>query len=275
MSTETEPRVGYEQIGPAFVAKGEANKYAILLGWLDGKFQYLEKYAQQYRQRNYTVIVFPSISADQSAMENAKVGDALRFDQLRPLVSYLNEHNITEPLQSSENPNLPSLVIHNFSNGGCFVLRRLVLALEAESRRFIRSAVILDSCPSHATPTAGAGFFSASYKQPIIKSIVWTIAYAGLYLYSSIFDMNLNPINVCGKYGILDSCGVRGPRLFLYSDTDELVPMAEVESRIKEAEMDGVVVVSKKFSGSEHVKHAVMFPNEYWAAVDTFLSSSQ
>ncbi|KAJ3116406.1 hypothetical protein HK100_001082 [Physocladia obscura] len=82
MSTETKPAVGYEQIGPAFVAKGKANKYVIILGWLDAKFRYLEKYAQQYRERNYTVIVFPSSSADQSVFEHIKVGDALWRDYL-------------------------------------------------------------------------------------------------------------------------------------------------------------------------------------------------
>ena len=57
------------------------------------------------------------------------------------------------------------------------------------------------------------------------------------------------------------------PRLYLYSQADEMVPWTEVEEHAEEARKAGLDVRMERFEGSPHVAHARTDPERYWGAV--------
>ncbi|KAJ3380888.1 hypothetical protein HDU84_005524 [Entophlyctis sp. JEL0112] len=277
----------YEQLGLAFIGRplqpvGAANeRFVLILGWLDGQFRYVEKYAQWYRTNGYTAIIMLSKSSDHSPFDIPKTGSDLDPDSLKPLFDYLAEKGLITNQNSSSVGAVPSkhFVVHVFSNGGCFLLRRLILCLGGADKCFTpATGVLLDSCPSKLSAAGGAGFISASIaKHWLAKAVLWHVAYAYFVVVLYFLDQEKTPIEVSAKYAISQKNvegNLIGPRLFLYSDTDELVICKEVQSRIEEAKQEGgFVVKEKKFVGSEHVKHAVMHKEEYWGTVQDFLNS--
>lgn len=57
------------------------------------------------------------------------------------------------------------------------------------------------------------------------------------------------------------------PRLYLYSDTDLVIPSKAVEEHIAEAKQEGFDVQAELFHGSAHVSHARKDPERYWGAI--------
>ncbi|KAI9336334.1 hypothetical protein BDR26DRAFT_1008889 [Obelidium mucronatum] len=115
-----------------------------------------------------------------------------------------------------------------------------------------------------------------SVTNPYLKSIVWTLSYAAL-VPLTLFDTSNHAISRSASYAVSTKNkdgNVHGPRLFLYSDSDDLVQASEVKEYIQQAKEEGVVVEERFFVGSPHVKHAVVFKEEYWNTVDQFLGSN-
>ena len=57
------------------------------------------------------------------------------------------------------------------------------------------------------------------------------------------------------------------PRLYLYSQADEMVPWMEVEAHAEEARKAGLDVRMERFGGSAHVAHVRTDPERYWGVV--------
>ncbi|KAI9353617.1 hypothetical protein BDR26DRAFT_848889 [Obelidium mucronatum] len=272
----------YNALGASFVAMPELGTskkgVAILFGWLDGKFQYVEKYGKYYRSSGYKTVIILCSSKTQSVLSMSKT-DNLDVSEFDPLIQDLALEKMIETSVSSTSVPLSTttspLVIHAFSNGGLFRLRQFLKILNAQHKSLINASVILDSCPGKASPTSGVGFLTSGIKNPIAKRIAAAVVYTGLSIYFSAFaDPKQHPIHLSAMYAVseknLDG-NLVGPRLFLYSDRDELVPFKEVEDWILFAKVEGLQVAKVKFSGSSHVKHAVMYPQEYWNVVGEFL----
>ena len=69
------------------------------------------------------------------------------------------------------------------------------------------------------------------------------------------------------KYLLLPWFSKHTPRLYLYSQADEMVPWTEVEEHAEEARKAGLDVRMERFEGSPHVAHARSDPERYWGAV--------
>lgn len=57
------------------------------------------------------------------------------------------------------------------------------------------------------------------------------------------------------------------PRLYLYSQQDDLIPVDAVEEHAQQAEACGFDVSLEKFSDSKHVAHARVYPERYWGSI--------
>ncbi|KAF7794124.1 hypothetical protein EIP86_005254 [Pleurotus ostreatoroseus] len=64
------------------------------------------------------------------------------------------------------------------------------------------------------------------------------------------------------------------PRLYVYSDADEMVPADAVEEHIADAKQKGRIVHVEKYHGSLHVSHARKDPERYWGAVQGLWSEA-
>ncbi|KAJ3249310.1 hypothetical protein HDU77_007792 [Chytriomyces hyalinus] len=91
--------------------------------------------------------------------------------------------------------------------------------------------------------------------------------------YTAYILLSAYPVSAPYAVSELNAKGnLTGPRLFLYSDVDELCAMDEVQRRIEACKAEGIVTEEKLFIGSLHVKHAVVHKDEYWSLVSQFLS---
>ncbi|KAI9336335.1 hypothetical protein BDR26DRAFT_1008890 [Obelidium mucronatum] len=280
----------FEQIGPAYIAGPTATsgtranatdgkrKVVFLFGWVEGQFKHLAKYAQVYRSKGYTTIVQLSTTADYNLCHGNQDLKSQDFDSL---IAYIKEHSLVEPHKDDNNiisnnnaSGNDKIVIHCFSNGGVFKLRRFITSLHAQNLTLKSTHVILDSCPGRPSALSGAGFLTSGITNPYLKSIVWTLSYAGLVPFLTLFGTSNHAISRSASYAVSTKNkdgNVHGPRLFLYSDSDDLVQASEVRGYIQEAKKEGVVVEERFFVGSPHVMHAVVFKEEYWNTVDRFL----
>ncbi|KAJ3029279.1 UNVERIFIED_CONTAM: hypothetical protein HDU68_012596 [Siphonaria sp. JEL0065] len=266
----------YEVIGPAWIGKPthhhlfESKKYVLIFGWLDAQFKYVEKYAQSYRSKGYTAIVQIGTSHDFDVVWN----DRKQFDEFDPLIDYLNQNNLLEATGTTAHSSHPKVVLHSFSNGGMFKIYRLVNALHAKGHQLKSHGLILDSSPGKPTAVSWAGFIASMTQNSILKPV----AFAGGFLVACflmvIYDMKKHPISLGIPYitSVKNENGnVFGPRLFLYSQADDVIQFADVKDHVETTRKEGIVAEEMMFTTSPHVKHAVDFKEEYWKAVESFL----
>ncbi|KAI8619874.1 hypothetical protein BC830DRAFT_1102053 [Chytriomyces sp. MP71] len=261
----------YRHLGPFYVASpstaaSSERKNALLFGWVDSKVQYVRKYADWYRSRGYTVHI---VLCDRSILG---VNGPAAQEPFEVLVQDLTAHGLITPLdQESKN----KAVIHSFSNGGPVQLRNLLLHLHSQGKKLRTRAVILDSGPGYATASSGSGFMTAGIKNSYARYAARSVLYGAFAMYTSVFSLESHYVNLAAPIVVSQKNvegNLMGPRLFLYSDVDEIVPVVEVKRRIEECKAEGIPVDEMMFQGSPHVKHAMTFSEEYWGKVEKFLA---
>ncbi|KAJ3222688.1 hypothetical protein HDU81_009676 [Chytriomyces hyalinus] len=279
-------------IGAPFTDTGPT-KYALLFGWIGGSFKNVDKYAQYYRSTGFTACIILSDHPDITLAADGKESP----DYFDALIHELTSHNLVTPktqpattttTTTTATHNTQKVVLHLFSNGGCIKLRHFLHCLDAQDLKLESKAVILDSCPGHASMKSGSHFMTVGIKNPIARVVARNGLYASLQVANVINngcavvglpsrDMSKHPIEVSAPYAVSEKNeggSVTGPRLFLYSDEDKLCHADEVQEWIAVCKAEGIVVEEKMFVGSEHVKHAVVHKEEYWGLVASFLDRS-
>ena len=212
---------------------------------------------------------------------------------LQPLASLIR----TRAPAALPGPTSPVLV-HTFSNGGCFGLKTLNELFEhggkgetqrllGEGRGLPARAVVFDSCPGDTDLRITVRAFTAPLRSLWIKvpaSALVAIFYAFAKLANLCVFLLLAPLyraeeinhsirrkpstlHLMGTY--LNSNLPPAPRLYLYSSEDLLIPAPHVEAHAATAKSIGVDVRLEKFQGTQHVSHVRGPGNEqrYWAAV--------
>ena len=135
------------------------------------------------------------------------------------------------------------------------------------------SAVILDSCPGEGGLEVTRRAFANAVRNPILRRLISafiTFFYIYIVLAYQIFGKKsriLKMRTTLNKYVLLLWFSKRTPRLYLYSQADEMVPWTEVEAHAEEARKAGLDVRMERFEGSPHVAHARTDPERYWGAV--------
>ncbi|KAI8619168.1 hypothetical protein BC830DRAFT_826635 [Chytriomyces sp. MP71] len=256
-------------------ATNTAKQHAIVFGWMNADPKHVSKYANVYRNRGFDVHVVLS--------DSSQLWDTSSKVQIphEALLRHLNALKLLSDPSSTKETRIeaPKAVIHALSNGGCIQLRNLVHHLHSNGKSLNARAVILDSCPGYATPETGAAFYSLNIKNDFFRRIVRSTLLLSLRWFGPLFvDVKNHPIELSARSAISQQNkqgNVRGSRLFLYSDADELVSLAEVTGRIRECRDEGVQVEEKVFHGSPHVKHAVLYPEQYWRTVFDFIARNK
>ncbi|KAL4257767.1 TMEM53 family protein [Pleurotus pulmonarius] len=70
-----------------------------------------------------------------------------------------------------------------------------------------------------------------------------------------------------GEPDVLLVASADAPRLYVYSDKDEMVRAEVVEKHVRRVRGLGYTTRVEKFVGSRHVQHARSDPDRYWGAV--------
>lgn len=192
------------------------------------------------------------------------------------------------------------ILVHTFSNGGCFGLRtvnelfeqpaakgELQPLLEEKGKGLPARAVVFDSCPGDTDLRISIRAFTAPLRSlwtkiPASALVAFFYAFAKLSnLFVGSFALGTSETNadarsirrkpstlhLMGTY--LNSNLPPVPRLYIYSPEDLLIPAPHVEAHAAVAKSNGVDVRLEKFDGTQHVSHVRGPGNEqrYWAAV--------
>lgn len=242
-----------------------APKLIALFTWMGAQEPHVAKYITGYQS------LYPSSSilVIRCPMENVVLRDKPRRD-VGPAVSALRS---ILP-EGSEGPGeVPEMILHLFSNGGCVMFQHFMNVLRdaagegKESGRLPRHVCVMDSCPGsfdwmRAHKALSAGF--PAWVSPFVHLIV---------LFHLVTSLVSEPVGVKGgRWGlVLNEAGVlsvQERRVYLYADGDEMVDPRHVEKHAEEAKegLDGAVK-TLNFGASRHVAHARTDPERYWGAV--------
>ncbi|KAF7794123.1 hypothetical protein EIP86_005253 [Pleurotus ostreatoroseus] len=145
---------------------------------------------------------------------------------------------------------------------------------------FPASCIISDSCPGCVDVGAAVRGFTAAIKSRILKVVASLLFYLGLFVLIIMRVLLRQEHLIHAMRARLNEASVfpwmssTTPRLYIYSDADDMVPASAVEEHIADAKQKGRIVHVEKYHGSLHVTHADMDPERYWCAVQSLWSEA-
>jgi len=170
------------------------------------------------------------------------------------------------------------LLLHSFSDGGSFTSTFIAKKyLDKMGKMLPTTAMILDSSPGRASYEGTVRAFSVALpKNPIIKFIGilgirlvwWLYRIASLLRGLFVLDGHLNLVERARvDLNTKSLMNIDTPRLYIYSEADDMVAWNLIEEHIEEAEKLGYVVDREKFLESGHCGHLMFDMKRYWTAV--------
>lgn len=264
----------------------DAPELVILCSWLYALPKHIAKYTAAYRRVYPTS---PILLLKQDGPDLMWRPNSWQMENMRPAIDAISA--------VKSRGTTPQVLLHVFSNGGAFTACQLADAVKLNSAKggTIQSlpitALVIDSAPS--LPSFSKGRVALSQGLP--SSLPGPVrSVGGLVLWSSMISLSLVS-RIMGAEGTMvgmrrklnDPSGafVRNDltRVYIYSETDELVPWQQVEAHAQEAKTvydeqfpgsSNKRVHLQKFEGSKHVAHAVVDAERYWKVVQDLWSNS-
>lgn len=238
----------------------------VLCTWMSANRRHIAKYTDQYRTQypGADILVVESSIADIFYRSNQT-----QQHRLRPAHDILHSH-ITGPAKDLDRG---QVLLHVFSNGGAQCAVQLATGLLPEHRRLAFNAIIFDSCPGEATYQRSVHAMTLSLpKSAIAKYLGPLLIHVTLcFFYIAIFISGFETVITRSRRLLNDPAmfGVTVPRLYIYSEADQLVPHEGVISHADDAEQKGYSSIQQLlFKNSGHCAHAVAHKDQYWKAVE-------
>ncbi|TPX52849.1 hypothetical protein CcCBS67573_g09793 [Chytriomyces confervae] len=264
-------------------AQVRSSDVAIVFGWMGGQLRHNEKYARHFVERGLVTFIVEcegtgeslsviieltsrrvliGLCRDGSAVVQQQKKHVLPLNAFDGLIDELQKVGV---ISSKTGESANKAILHISSNGGCMKLRHLLLCLTSKGLVLNTRCVILDSAP---------GSMQFVNEQVSSLSVDPNIA-AFMKEEEGVTDFTNHPVTLGAACAVSErntEGNVRGPRLFLYSDADELVRAKDVKMHAQRCRDEGIRVFEHMFRGSPHVRHAAVFGDEYWAKVDAFIA---
>lgn len=186
------------------------------------------------------------------------------------------EPAITAILADSSNRRL---LVHAASNGGANGLCNLLVAYRQSTGQVLPvQALVLDSAPGRAGVRSGMNAMRLSLPMhPVLKLPALLIAFVvfavARYLYP-LFSVENFVDRARRLLNDPQTSTLEAKRCYMYSKTDELVALTDVEDHSRDAEKQGYKVTRTVFSGSGHVAHMKMDSEKYWNALQRLWKST-
>ncbi|XP_070155637.1 transmembrane protein 53 [Polyergus mexicanus] len=241
-----------------FVYEEDKRPVVILLGWAGCQDRYLAKYSAIYEEKSCITLRY-----------TAPVECLFWRRDKMPYIGKRLLQVITDK-RLNEHP----IFFHVFSNGGAFLYQHVSLAMQKANTLFKIKGVIFDSAPGERRITALFKAISAiigghpltnlpmSFVITFFLSVLWFFeVIAQAFSRSSI---PTNPIALAEE-------AYSWPQLFLYSNSDTLIPASDVEKFASRRAERGVNVQLVLFTNSPHVKHYATYRDVYINTVCSFI----
>jgi hypothetical protein len=221
----------------------------VVCGWMDGNPKAVKKYAEMYSSLGYRTLVLISTSAHFLALPSS-------------WVHYDTVSKVKEMVKGDE-----TWIVHMMSNGGC----RSWYCFDQKLKVNVKS-MIFDSAPTK---------FDLNRKPPyhiffpklhwFVRGILLNLVMKPFFLLARLTSMFIEPPLVLHPKRFIHEQS-KVPKLFLYSDRDQLVKNTDVEGFAKISRDLLTRVATFNFKDSDHVAHFQKYPNEYRSKVQVFLN---
>ena len=135
------------------------------------------------------------------------------------------------------------------------------------------SCLIVDSCPGSGNLSRALKAFTALIKSPILRVLAAIPIAFILILLGAVRLLSRKPELIAEMRSRLEQPSLfpwmseAAPRLYVYSDADQMVAAEDVEAHINVMKVKGLDVHVEKFHGTPHVTHARSDPDRYCGAI--------
>lgn len=266
------------------VDSGRKPAVAILLGWLGARMKHLSKYEDVYLNRNCATIC-KIASVPHIVLWNQKALRCIVVDVIN------TASNIIRSLEKIyEFETRVPLIIHVFSNGGCFVLEQMMLMLTEDvfepqvkenlnlfRSRLVLGSLIFDSSPAYLHTSSGLLAIQFSVPNFFLRVMTQT-AFFILVTVIHIIDLLACRLPRTKQYWdrmTYDTDHLGCEQIFVYSASDDLTDPNKLEELITTKVKRGLVPIkTKKFENSPHVLHLLFHKNEYLSLVNKVIDGA-
>ncbi|KAE9391483.1 hypothetical protein BT96DRAFT_864912 [Gymnopus androsaceus JB14] len=268
----------------------------LIFGWMGAKLPHLFKYTKVYEEMypHATQIVVKSNPEFFWSFNRTRRRNLIPVAEILEAGGYIQGKS--KGPQVPEKP--PRILVHSFSNGGATQLYTLGTLLRARSANAskptstpqstgsdIVSALVIDSCPGDASFSLMLRAFTEFIPNPLQRfsmTIVVTLLYiislvkTRIFRFKHLFERFKDGLLSTGKDGgaILPWLNKETPRMYVYSEKDEMISPQQIKKHIEEARRRGLNVRIEVYEDTSHVAHARSYPERYWGAVKDLWDSA-
>jgi hypothetical protein len=256
----------------------------LLLGWADGSPRNISKYVDGYKTLYPTSRIIVVLSKTLSLFINTRAGIQKSNHPVVLALPHPPSQSNTKPNGPTANgsppqpvPDQPKVLIHAFSNGGGINLVHLSRLYHSIYRIFLpHSLLVLDSAPG------GHRYISERSRWALVMTnalasvlplprfmlnalaSIWVFFSLGM---AEVFGLE-NEAKFCRRC-LNDPALFQGGngRLYVYSESDEVIGWEAVEEHAADAKGKGWKVSCEKYTDSAHVSHMRANPGKYWGDV--------
>ena len=212
---------------------------------------------------------------------------------MKPVTETLEAMGCLEPEESGQTTKIKEeplrILTHCFSNGkntpfvsqnlanptvggacNLSTLHRVITSRHLVTRREVISALVLDSLPGRGHYENAKLAFAPAFKNPIfhfcvsmLLAVIYAIAWLRGHLVDGIPIFMVNMTEDLNSNNLLGWMSKKTPRLYLYSEKDELIVPEAVQEHAWKAAAKGFGVKLERFAESKHVSHARMWHDQY------------
>jgi hypothetical protein len=243
----------------------------IFCSWMGASPRNIKKYIKTYQTRYATSSIL-LLRQDGGDMSYRPVSQQVK--NIQPAVS------VVRKFVAERGQDRIRVLLHIFSNGGSYSAIRLADTYQASSpsgnELLPISALILDSTPSLPDfKTAHAAISESLPRSGFLRflgqGVIW--AFLGTtYAMDHIFGTENVTLWVRRNLNEPQGAFMQGrvKRVYIYSNSDALIPAAEVETHAADAaeKIGEDRVQSENFGASKHVGHVILDAERYWRIVE-------
>jgi len=249
---------------PGVFGSPDHPKIIVICAWMDARLPHICKYTEAYHKLypGATVIVLRSYNDYFIRSSETTIRAMI------PVAKLLQD---IRQQQKEEKEN--RILVHAFSNGGCFMLLSLIDATSSitklpatKATPFPAGAIIFDSCPWDGAILPAVRAFSAGITNPLLK-----YPFRALLI---LFILYIRLRGLLSKSGdvlyvmrgrLLDDSVLpqTAPRTYLYSKGDQVIRSQAVEAHAEASRQAGFSVEIVDFEKTPHVNHMAKNAERY------------
>lgn len=223
----------------------------LVLGWTASRIRSIVRYANIYSELGLPcVCAAPSLAEVWSAsFGNAKAQKILR--------------GVNESVEEG-----CGLILHLFSGAGFTFLPTIVKEVTSKNSKFHLSGIVFDSGPVPFNQRAGLAAARLMKEQGGYGTLsYYTSCSVGIAVNAIVGRVRRRSMRAVLDHPLLHQV----PQLYLYSSSDSVALVDEVEDEMRLQVSRGADVSSHRWNDSEHVKHFVEHPEEYTWQISNFV----